>query len=85
MIGDLQISDIVNAWALSTLVMEGCIRPSDNYEIKSTLRRREQVFIFKTSHFDGTNIQKIWQARSFPPPDGAEYIFTLDLIHIVQD
>lgn len=68
MIVDLQILDMVNAWALSTLVMEGCITPSDSYEIKSGRRRREQVFIFKTSHFDGANIQKIWQARTPPPP-----------------
>lgn len=65
--GDHQILDIVNAWALSTLVMEGCITSSDSYEIKSAQRRREQVFIFKTSHFDGANIQKIWQAHSFSP------------------
>lgn len=53
LIVDLQIVDIANAWALSTLVMEGCITPSDSYEIKSTQRRHEQVFIFKSSHIDG--------------------------------
>lgn len=69
MIVDLQILDMVNAWALSTLVMEGCITPSDSYEIKSARRRREQVFIFKTSHFDGANVQKYDKhAHSLPPP-----------------
>lgn len=64
---DLQILDIISTWALSTLVMEGCITPSDSYEIKSAQHRLEQVFIFKTSRFDGTNIQKIWHAHTFPP------------------
>lgn len=57
MIVDLQILALVDA--LSTLEMEGCTTPPDSYEITSARRRREQVFIFKTSHFGGANIRKI--------------------------
>lgn len=52
---ELQIVDIANAWAQSTLLMEACITPSDSYEIKSAQHRHEQVFIFKSSHIDGAN------------------------------
>lgn len=45
--------------------MEGCIMPHDSYEIKWSQSCSEQVFIYKAVHFDGTNIQKWWQALSF--------------------
>lgn len=69
--------DTTDAFALSTLVMEGCTMSFDSCEIKSHQLCCEQVFIFKALHFDGTNIEKLWQVLTFFS-DRTKYNFTLD-------
>lgn len=71
LMGDLQILDIVKAWALSTLVMEGCITPSDSYAVSKYLSLKPHTWMAQT-------FKKYDKHARFPPPDGAEYNFTLD-------